>query len=658
MKKLLFLLLFTQFISAQLVIPDGYEYLLEAKDLLELDEDYEFKDGDIVRVIIRDKVLFFVNRITTSDNYNSGKYTNSQFVQDSLIIPSQFLAKTVFDVGDYSNYFNTTPNSGTNFGLPHWFYNLANDGKLNKTKYYVGKKSINVYGGGNTTRHTSRAKFYYTKNKLSIDLRPYYNSSIRSPQEGFQDEHIFERNHFLVRSYKAFPTEGRIHSKLPLRLYFNFSKNDFDYSNNYDIEIPTNAKYFYQDNFNKVIEQSRNRIIVNIGDLENESYLNIDLTYYNSNNLNNIKGLLLESKLFYKGIETASERYDGLSEPVFYSDGQGGGGQYYKHNDDQWSLSSQPSKIKILKESENFIIAIDDKPLFLIPLIEFKNFEIEAYQNVAIPSQLYNKGSKDSRLSRYATIKSYSDLESEVNAFWKRNQVMNISRISINQDLDDYNVFVDVNSSEWKGSGSGFFVSNNGHIATNNHVIEDARAIEVSFDNGNEILNYSAEIVQTDPSNDLAILKINDIDFKEFQKLPYNIKTRSSDVGSEVFVLGYPMALTGMGEEIKFAEGRISSKTGFNGDIRLYQTTTPVQAGNSGGPLFDFNGNLIGIISSKISSDIADNVSYSIKSSYLGNLMDVLPENILFPSSTELTGKPLIEIIKKLSKYVVLIKVK
>ena len=50
-----------------------------------------------------------------------------------------------------------------------------------------------------------------------------------------------------------------------------------------------------------------------------------------------------------------------------------------------------------------------------------------------------------------------------------------------------------------------------------------------------------------------------------------------------------------MGKDIKFTDGKISSKTGYDGDIANYQTTTPIQPGNSGGPLFDYNGNLIGI---------------------------------------------------------------
>jgi S1-C subfamily serine protease len=95
-------------------------------------------------------------------------------------------------------------------------------------------------------------------------------------------------------------------------------------------------------------------------------------------------------------------------------------------------------------------------------------------------------------------------------------------------------------------------------------------------------------------------------------------------------------------------------------DITSYQIQVPIQPGNSGGPLFDFKGNLIGITSSGINRELnlTENVNYAIKSSYLLSLVDVLPEIISLPSSTQLASKKLTEQIKVLSDYVVLIKVK
>ncbi|MGM0934626.1 MAG: trypsin-like peptidase domain-containing protein [Bacteroidota bacterium] len=210
----------------------------------------------------------------------------------------------------------------------------------------------------------------------------------------------------------------------------------------------------------------------------------------------------------------------------------------------------------------------------------------------------------------------------------------------------------------WKGNGTGFFISKDGYLATNYHVIEDASEIEIEFIRNGQKIRYEAQVIQSDRQNDLAILKIKDASFTPFDELPYIFGTELSDIGTNVFALGYPMALSVMGTEIKFTDGKISSKTGFQGDISTYQMTTPIQPGNSGGPLFDFDGKLIGINSAIISPDLADNVSYAIKSSYLKNLIDVLPASLVLPDDNNITSKSLTEKIKLLSDYVVMIKTK
>ncbi|MEZ4951249.1 MAG: serine protease [Saprospiraceae bacterium] len=194
--------------------------------------------------------------------------------------------------------------------------------------------------------------------------------------------------------------------------------------------------------------------------------------------------------------------------------------------------------------------------------------------------------------------------------------------------------------------------------AANYHVISNASEIEIEFIRNGQKQIHRTKVIQSDKLNDLAILKIDDDSFHPFINIPYNFKTNLSDVGSNVFALGYPMALSLMGSEIKFTDGKISSKTGFQNDISTYQMTTPIQPGNSGGPLFDFDGNLIGVNSAKIPADVADNVSYAIKTSYLKNLIDVLPSNLKLPNDKTIMNKTLTEKIKILSDYVVLIKIK
>ncbi len=156
----------------------------------------------------------------------------------------------------------------------------------------------------------------------------------------------------------------------------------------------------------------------------------------------------------------------------------------------------------------------------------------------------------------------------------------------------------------------------------------------------------------SDERNDLAILKINDPNFTSLGSIPYTFRQGIADVGENVFVLGYPMTYS-MGEEIKLTNGIVSSKTGFKGDISLYQISAPVQPGNSGGPLFDKNGNLIGIVSAKHS--LAENAGYAVKISYLKNLIDLLPQTINQPTSNTLNGKVLTEQVKIASNFVYII---
>lgn len=202
----------------------------------------------------------------------------------------------------------------------------------------------------------------------------------------------------------------------------------------------------------------------------------------------------------------------------------------------------------------------------------------------------------------------------------------------------------------WTGSG---FALNNGYICTNYHVIDGAKSIEINGVQGDFTTSYTAQVVATDKFNDLAILKVNDVDFKGFGTIPYKVKTSMAEVGENIFVLGYPMTTT-MGDEIKLTNGIVSSRTGFQGDVSLYQISAPIQPGNSGGPLFDNQGNLIGIVSAK--HEGAENVGYAIKASYLRNLMessiteDVLPKNNAV-SSLPLTGK-----VRQLKNFVYYIK--
>ncbi len=202
---------------------------------------------------------------------------------------------------------------------------------------------------------------------------------------------------------------------------------------------------------------------------------------------------------------------------------------------------------------------------------------------------------------------------------------------------------------EWSGTG---FALENGYIVTNYHVIENAKSISIQGIKGDFTPKYNATIIATDKYNDLALLQISDNNFNGFGSIPYNVKTSVSDVGEEVFVLGYPLTST-MGDEIKLTTGVISSKTGFQGDVSLYQISAPIQPGNSGGPLFDNKGNLIGIVNAKHKG--AENVGYAIKTSYLKNLIESSISTSILPSNNQIAGLPLTGKVKSLKNYVFMI---
>lgn len=236
----------------------------------------------------------------------------------------------------------------------------------------------------------------------------------------------------------------------------------------------------------------------------------------------------------------------------------------------------------------------------------------------------------------------------------------NLSILEVVENPESIAQYLPLNpNDDWKGSGSGFFLDERGYLATNYHVVNGMKDIQVSFVRNGQIENHPATVIKSDKENDVSILRIDDTTFTPMPQIPYNLITSIKDTGSEVFTLGYPMAII-LGEEVKLTDGKISSKSGPQGDQTVYQISVPIQPGNSGGPLFDTEGNIVGITSAFLNRDYykAENVNFAIKSSYLKNLVDNLPMKINIPSSVALKDLPLTEKIKKIEPYMILIKVK
>lgn len=203
-------------------------------------------------------------------------------------------------------------------------------------------------------------------------------------------------------------------------------------------------------------------------------------------------------------------------------------------------------------------------------------------------------------------------------------------------------------SKEGKWTGTGFALKD-GYVVTNHHVINGAKTIKVYGVNGNANRAYSANVVASDKNNDLAIIKIDDYSFNGFATIPYAVKTNVMEVGESIFVLGYPLTQL-LGNEVKLTNGIISSKSGYQGDISTYQMSAPVQPGNSGGPMFDDKGNIIGIVNAGVPG--AENVGYAIKTSYLKTLIENITTTNILPNNNQISTLTLPQKVAKVRDFV------
>jgi S1-C subfamily serine protease len=217
------------------------------------------------------------------------------------------------------------------------------------------------------------------------------------------------------------------------------------------------------------------------------------------------------------------------------------------------------------------------------------------------------------------------------------------------------NVSNEIESSDnYISSGTGFFISNDGYLVTNHHIVRDAKNLSVQIKSENGLKDYKAEIVSDDKKNDLTILKISNTDFQFNNEIPFLINGNEFPIGTSVYTLGYPMIET-MGESIKLSDGIISSNSGYMSNSSVYQVTVPINPGNSGGPLFDKDGNLVGIINAKYSG--AENVTYAIKSKYLLEMLHEANLNTSNPKAQQLQNLSLVDQVEILDNLVCLIKV-
>lgn len=238
----------------------------------------------------------------------------------------------------------------------------------------------------------------------------------------------------------------------------------------------------------------------------------------------------------------------------------------------------------------------------------------------------------------------YSALRREVNSVKKNVNEQNKAIQNINSNKSK-------ESNPMHFGATGFMLTKDGYVVTNYHVVNGADSVHLQNNKGQA---YKAQIIHTDKERDLAILYINDHNFKSLKSVPYTFKKLKSDLGEDIFTLGFPR------DEAVYGQGYLSSNTGYAGDTIAYQISIPVNPGNSGGPVLDNSGNVIGIISGKQKG--IDGAAFAIKTKELLETLNRIPAeslkgNIVLNNKNTLGNLGRTEQIKRLEDYVYIVKV-
>ena len=191
-------------------------------------------------------------------------------------------------------------------------------------------------------------------------------------------------------------------------------------------------------------------------------------------------------------------------------------------------------------------------------------------------------------------------------------------------------------------SGSGFFVSQTGHIITNFHVIDSCDSVKVSFQGD----NIDAKVLAIDKMNDLAILK-SSINPDQI----FSVAKEDADLLENIIIAGFPLGKS-VSSSIKTSKGSITSLSGFGDNFSEFQTDAALNQGNSGGPILNQKGNIVGVAVAVFGKEEGiESFNFGIKSSTLRTFAKSNGLNFQTPNVKDLSNKDLGKLIINATVY-------
>ena len=199
--------------------------------------------------------------------------------------------------------------------------------------------------------------------------------------------------------------------------------------------------------------------------------------------------------------------------------------------------------------------------------------------------------------------------------------------------------------------GTSFIIDPKGYLITSAHVVEGARNIYVQHNDGHD---YKARLVMSDRKRDLALLQIDDDDFKPGSPLPYGFNTRGTELAEPVFTLGYPK------DEIVYGEGYLSARSGLKGDTLAYQISISANPGNSGGPILNRKGEVVGILNARQTE--AEGVVFAVRARNIVRFVDEVKAmdadvQVKIPTQSSLRNLDRVQQVRKIQDCVYMVKV-
>ncbi len=191
-------------------------------------------------------------------------------------------------------------------------------------------------------------------------------------------------------------------------------------------------------------------------------------------------------------------------------------------------------------------------------------------------------------------------------------------------------------------SGTGFYVSNTGHIISNHHVVEGCNSVKLTF-KGKEV---SADVLAVDKMNDLAILKADITPSKV-----YSVATDDASLLEDIIIAGYPLGKK-VSAAIKTSKGSITALAGYGDNYSEFQTDAALNQGNSGGPIINQKGNVVGVAVANYGKNAGvESFNFGIKSSTLKTFANANGLKFLPPNNRDLSNKDLGQLITEATIY-------